>query len=362
MEAVHRLGQALQSLGVDQQVLTVDDPSADYLQDFPLPVEALGPASNFYGHSRAYQPWLQAHASEFDAVIAHGLWQYPTLSVWQTCAGRVPYYVFPHGMLDPWFNRRYPLKFLKKLPYWWMIERPALNAAKGILYTAEAERDLARRAFPRYRPREIVCGLGTSAPAGQPPAQVEAFEAAFPALKGRRFLLFLGRLCEKKGVDLLVQAYAQKDALPFDLVLAGPGGDTLFVQALQARYAHPRLHWPGPVTGDVKWGALRAAEALVLPSHQENFGLVVAEALAVGTPALLTRQVNIWREVTVAQAGLTEADTLAGITALLDTWAALEPNQRDTMRAAAQPCFEQHFRIETTAERLRLQLQRDLTD
>ncbi|MDP0499557.1 MAG: glycosyltransferase [Verrucomicrobiota bacterium JB022] len=361
VEAVRRLGLALQELGVEQVVATVDDPQADYLPAFPLPVQALGPATNFYGHSRAFQPWLAAHAAEFDAVMVHGLWQYPSLIAWQVCGKEVPYYVFPHGMLDPWFNRRYPLKYLKKLPYWTLIERAVLNQAKGVLYTAEAERELARRSFPRYRPRELVCGLGTATPTGDPKAEQAAFLERFPQLAGRPFLLFLGRLCAKKGVDLLAEAHAERADWPFDLVLAGPGEDEPFAADIRQRFPAERIHWIGPIAGDAKWGALRQAEALILPSHQENFGLVVAEALAVSTPVLLTRQVNIWREVVDAGAGLAEADTLEGTRRLLTHWRDLLEAERARWGENALACFTEHFRMEATAQRLLSILQHDLS-
>lgn len=360
VEAVRSLGLALQAEGAQQAVATIDPPEAPYLAAFPLPVFAQGPAKGFYGYSPRLVPWLRAEASAYDAVLVHGIWQFHDAAVGQACRGRVPYYVFTHGMLDPWFNRTYPLKHLKKLPYWFAIQRPLLHGARAVLYTAEEERTLARGAFPGYRPRELVCGLGTKIPEGDAEAQRMAWHEAFPALAERPFLLFLGRICEKKGVDQLVEAYAARPDWPLDLVLAGPGEQEPWAQTLRARFPHRQLHWLGPISGATKWGALRAAQALILPSHQENFGLVVAEALAMGTPALLTRQVNIWREVVEGGAGIAEADTRAGARALLETACAWTPEVRADLRERALACFQQHFRIEMTARRLYACLQDDL--
>lgn len=360
VEAVRSLGLALQAEGVEQAVVSIDPPEAPYLSPFPLPTFAQGPGRGFYGYSPRLVPWLKAHAPAYDAVLVHGIWQYHDAAVAQACRGRVPYYVFTHGMLDPWFNRTYPLKHLKKLPYWFTIQRPLLHGARAVLYTAEDERQLARQAFPGYRPREIISGLGTSAPTGDAKAQQAAWQQAFPALAGRPYVLFLGRICVKKGVDQLVEAYASHPDWPFDLVLAGPGDQEAFAVAIRERWPQTRIHWLGPVSGDVKWGALRGAQALILPSHQENFGLVVAEALALGTPALLTRQINIWREVVESGAGFAEADTPTGARALLEVAANWAPVERQALGAKAQACFATHFRIEETARRLHTLLKADL--
>ena len=97
--------------------------------------------------------------------------------------------------------------------------------------------------------------------------------------------------------------------------------------------------------GEVKYGALASAEAFVLPSHQENFGVAVVEALACGTPVLISDKVNIWREVKLGGAAVVEADTLEGTTRLLERWFALPSSEREAMAAAALPLFRERFDI-----------------
>ena len=79
--------------------------------------------------------------------------------------------------------------------------------------------------------------------------------------------------------------------------------------------------------GDLKWGALRVADALILPSHQENFGMVIAEALSVGTPVFLTNKVNLWREVVDCCAGIVSNDHQEGILELVHKWSRGEHDQ-----------------------------------
>ena len=103
--------------------------------------------------------------AQFDAVIVHGLWQYSSFGVWRALAGTdTPYFVFPHGMLDPWFKRTYPAKHFKKLLYWPWAEYRVLRDAAAVLFTSEEERRLARESFALYRAREVVVNYGTAAP------------------------------------------------------------------------------------------------------------------------------------------------------------------------------------------------------
>src|SRR5690606_3812364 len=101
------------------EAATLDAPDAAFLSELPVTVHALGRNSTGYGRSPALIAWLRANAARFDAVIVHGLWQYPGLATWQALRGtRTPWFVYPHGMLDPWIRQAYPWKHLKKALYW----------------------------------------------------------------------------------------------------------------------------------------------------------------------------------------------------------------------------------------------------
>jgi glycosyltransferase involved in cell wall biosynthesis len=113
-----------------------------------------------------------------------------------------------------------------------------------------------------------------------------------------------------------------------------------------------RVTWAGMLGGAMKWGALRAAEILLLPSHQENFGIVVAEALAAGVPALISNKVNIWREIEAGGAGMVSQDTLLGACALLQSYLQMPAEKKLAMRQAARACFDRNFEIKRAAESL----------
>lgn len=354
-EGVVRRGVFLEALGHGVCIATLDAPGEPFLKNVPLTVYPLGPSHGSYRYNSRLLPWLREHAWEYDAVIVNGLWQYHGFATRRAlCELGLPYYVFVHGMLDPWFKRAYPLKHLKKLLYWPWGEYRVLRDAAAVLFTSEEERRMARHSFGLYRARERVVAYGTTPPPGDRVAHREKFFVAHPQCRGCRIFLFLGRIHEKKGCDLLVAAFAKAAARDSSLrlVVAGPGQSAL-VDRLKDLAAHhgvaDRIVWPGMLQGDMKWGAFYSAEAFVLPSHQENFGIAVAEALGCGVPVLISDKVNIWREVVADDAGLAEPDTQSGTDALFQRWLTLSPQARLAMGANAERCFDARFRVDAMA-------------
>jgi glycosyltransferase involved in cell wall biosynthesis len=355
-EAVRSLSAVHQRAGHSVEVASLDDPADTEVRNFPLRLHALGPARSTYSFVAGYVPWLWRNRGRFDAVIVNGLWQYHSFGTWRALhRTETPYYVFPHGMLDPWFKRSFPLKHLKKLLYWPWADYRVLRDARAVLFTCEEEKLLAPQSFALYRARSVVTGLGTTSP--PPDVDAATFLDRYPELRGKRLLLFMGRLHPKKGCDLLLEAYAAtlaKDPA-WRLVFAGP--DAVHWQQELAARAHAsgiteQIVWTGMLRDSVKWSAFAAAEVFALPSHQENFGIAVAESLACGVPVLISNAVNIWREIEAANAGLVAADTVEGTTSLLAQWQQLPEAKRAAMRRNAYECFEQHFDIEYSAARL----------
>jgi len=363
IESVKQSSVHLAGRGHVVEIISLDAPDDPWVRDFPAPVHALGPGRGSYGYTPRFPLWIADRHTDYDAVIVQGLWQYSSFGVWRALRGtETPYFVFPHGMLDPWFKRTYPLKHLKKLLYWPWAEYRVLRDATAVLFTSEEERRLARESFALYRCNEVVVNYGTAAPDIDLENAREDFFQDFPKLRGQHFLLFLGRLHMKKGCDLLIEAFAAlrnsfAGNAPLHLVLAGPCGDEDYLLHLKRLAASATkddgsITFTGMLSGDRKWGALAGAEAFVLPSHQENFGIAVVEALACGTPVLISNKVNIWREIEADNAGYVENDDLAGATALLKRWMATGPQARMAMKESARNCFARRFEIERATDSL----------
>ena len=355
---------ALTRAGHRNAVATVDAPGEPFLEELPFAVHAFGPGRGSYQFAPKLAAWLydQGVGGRWDAVITHGLWQHHGLAAWRAFRrSRTPRYVFPHGMLDPWFKRTYPRKHLKKWLYWPWVEYRLLRTARAVFFTCEEERRLARGSFWLYRTNERVASLGIEEPPEAAKRQRGAFLDRFPELRGQRVILFLGRLVVKKGCDSLLRSFAGLQPRPSDLrlVLAGPEDEQRpeFMAGLRAEQDFPAdAVFPGMLTGDVKWGALRIAEVFILPSHQENFGLAVVEALACGVPVLISDKVNLWREIEADGAGFVAPDTLAGTRQLLTRWLALSADERAAMGERARACFERRFQVDRAAAALMAQL------
>ena len=292
---VPALAGALAAQGVETTVATLDYPvhgpqaSAGGARLASLPAPAL---------ARALRGWSPAFARQVgelarqraDIVHGHGLWMFPNLYARQgaLAAGR-PLVISPRGMLDDWSLRR---SRGRKGVAWRLFEADNLAAAKLLHATSDAEARAIRKAGCRQPIAVVPNGVDVPA-AGSSPAR-NVLERAHPELAGRRWLLFLSRLHPKKGVLELVRAWAAlEQGFPdWQLIVAGPeldrhGED---VRSLAGALGIAgRVTFPGVLSGDAKECALAHAGLLVLPTHSENFGVVVAEALARGTPVVTTR-------------------------------------------------------------------------
>ena len=366
IEGIIRQNNAMAAHG-SRDLVTADRPDAPFLADFPMRVHALGlrpkvlhyvPISR-YGYTPHLVPWLRKHARDYDAVVVNGLWNYAAAAAARALpdAG-VPYFVYPHGMMDPWFQKTYPFKHLAKQASWLAFEGRLLAHADAVLFTTQEEMELAADQFWGHRYRGVVANYGTEAPPVSSDAQLAALHTAVPELGDRPFLLFLSRIHPKKGCDLLIKAFAACAAEHPDLqlVMAGPDSegltDRLKRQAEAAGIAKS-VHWPGMLVGDAKWGAFYGTLAFVLPSHQENFGIVVAEALACSTPVLITDKVNIWREVEAGGGGIVTEDTAKSVEEGLRQLLSLSPSTLAAMRISARKTFDQNFNLSQVVPRLR---------
>ncbi len=377
-EAVRLLIAGLENHKVASEVISLDDPDALYLKKYTFKTHALGTGKTAWGYNKKLVPWLVKNLSNFNIVVLHGLWLYNGYATRKAITilkkkflasdGAMPsFFVMPHGMLDPYFqkenNRK--LKAIRNYIYWKLIESKTINAAKALLFTCERERQLAQHTFHPYRPqKEIILGLGIQEPPAFSDAIKQAFYLKCPELKNEPFILFLGRIHEKKGVDILIHAYENlhkesvknRSTVP-KLVIAGPGLDTKMGLELQAYVqTNPMLKnfvwFPGMLEGDAKWGAFYNCEAFILPSHQENFGISVVEALACNKPVLISNQINIWKEIIAGGGGIVADDSLEGTKKLLKDWSNLSFEERMDMAKNAGRVFHSDFKIETISQRL----------
>lgn len=366
IEGVKQLSKFRVLNGYFTEILSLDSPETSYVKDCPLFVHAVGPGLGSYGYNRQLIAWLFANHQNYDIFVIDGIWQYHSLAA-RFALKQVhrEYYIFTHGMLDPWFKYRFPLKHLKKILYWRWGEYSVLRDAKRVFFTCEDEKILSRQSFSLYQCKETVVNYGTAGHIGNIDEQRQVFLDNFPNLKNKRFLLYLSRIHPKKGVDLLIEAFAKSVSADSDLqlVIAGPDQTDWKIELdkIAEKYGiSHKITWPGMLKGDIKWGAYLNAEAFVLPSHQENFGIVVAEALSCSLPVLISNKVNIWQEVIKDNAGLASDDNLAGTIDLLSRWQQLDTSSQNQIRENARNCFLQRFEITRASANLLNIFEKDL--
>lgn len=350
VECARHISAAMARLGVSTEVLSLETPQPEILQGWAVKVHSLGRTLSYYKYSAGLRSWLERNHANYDAVIVHGVWRYASVGVWRALRNKsTPYFMFTHGMLDPWFEQAYPLKHIKKTVFWHMFEHRVLRDARAVLFTCEAERVLARESFQPFHCREQVVGMGTGGPPQDAVGQREDFLRQFPHLRGKRIILFISRIHRKKGCDLLIRAFGK--IAPADprlhLVMAGPDEEDwqgeLRRIAAELRITD-RITWAGYL--NTKWGAFRAAEVFALTSHSENYGQAVVEAMACEIPVLITNKVNIWQEIAEDDAGLIANDDLDGAIGLLERWLSLSPNRRKELGANAARSYRDRFEMD----------------
>jgi glycosyltransferase involved in cell wall biosynthesis len=377
-EAVRIFANGLEDLGITNEVVSVDD--IQFNESDRYISHLLGSAKNAWFYSKKLLPWLIDNISRFDAVIVQGLWLYHGYAVYrafktlkqQRKQEKLPkLFVMPHGMLDPYFQRAKGrrLKAIRNIIYWTLIEKKLIHQANEILFTCETELILAREPFWPYKPNlETIVGLGVIAPPAYNTKMADVFNTTIPELCNSPYFLFLSRIHEKKGTDMLIEAYEKLveeyidktdqqglKALP-KLVIAGPGLDSPYGIKMRqmvssSKILENKVYFPGMLTGAAKWGAFYGCEAFVLPSHQENFGIAVVEALTCNKPVLISNQVNIWREIHDGGAAVVGDDTNAGTYSMLYNWSCLSPEDKEKMGDQARHCYEKHFEVNTVVSR-----------
>lgn len=245
-----------------------------YLKTFPL---GWGPRA--LGRSPQMWRWLQGEikSKNVDIIHNHGLWMMPNIYAGNSCINSSCKLVFsPHGAMS---SHALNISPLKKKIFWELLQGPAAHAASCLHATAESEfADIRKMGF-----KQPICII---------PCGVNVIPLEKKPIAGRRKLLFLARVHPIKGVEILLRAWREVEhRFPdWNIQIAGPDSDgyLMKMQDLAQKLNLKRIEFLGPLYGDAKLQAYRNADLYVLPTHSENFGITVAEALAAGTPVITT--------------------------------------------------------------------------
>jgi len=245
-------------------------------------------------------------ADEFDYVYIYGIWNYPAIAAGAACRRlEVPYIVSPRTGLMRW-----PLQqgWLRKRVYLWLFGWRYLKGAWAMHYTTEVEQRESEQA-------------GVNRPSFVVPNPIDVSEFESPPNPGRfrkklglssdsPVLLFLGRLEPRKGIDLSLRAFARvrEKITDAQFIISGPG-DEQYLQKLKSLAedlsVSDAVFFTGYVDATTRLEALVDADAFVLTSHTENFAMAAVEAMATGTPVVLSEEVGVAKNAEEAGVGFT---------------------------------------------------------
>jgi glycosyltransferase involved in cell wall biosynthesis len=292
-----RLCESLIQEGQDVTLVALDwgamDSQPPFLKTFPL---GIGPRR--LGRSPTMKRWLdeQVLSNKVEVLHTHGMWQmnvvYPG---WAANKRKIIFVVSPRGMLS---ERAIQSGSTIKRIFWPLLQRPVLASATCFHATAESEFEDIRR-------------MGFRQPVAVIPNGIDIPDLPLKQCGGFRSLLFLGRIHPIKGLDMLLPAWrAVQDRFPeWRLVIAGSddgyygkSGYLDELRKLAQELGVRRIDFVGQLQGLRKLRAYRDADLFVLPSYSENFGMTVAEALAAGTPAIVTQGAP-WEGLNLHDAG-----------------------------------------------------------
>ena len=341
--AIVPMCRALQAQGIELLLITTDSVARTVDHGGVPAIFFEAQLGESFKYSRPLAAWLNANAQNFDAAHIHAVFNHACLAAARACRkAHVPYVIRPLGTLDPWSMKQKPVR---KRVFWSLAGKAMLNGAAAVHYTSPAEKAAT----------ESLLGVnnGTVIPLGiEQPVSTNGTARD-------RYVLVLSRLHPKKGLDVLIDAFAEltarREFQDWRLIIAGDGPAE---DALKQK-ASDNITFAGWLDGERKDAMLSGASLLVLPSYQENFGLCVMEALARSVPVLVSPHVNLADEIAAAKAGWiaqVKKDALAAALA-----SALSDDEELSRRGRAGKVLSQKYSWERVARNL-VELYKEITN
>ncbi|MFY7732793.1 MAG: glycosyltransferase [Bacteroidia bacterium] len=350
----------LDELNIETTIVCLDNINDEFIKKTSLNIVALNENKTTWQYNSRLYNWLLNNLINYDAVIVHGIWLYHTYAVSKAVNTlrktnelfKTKYFIFPHGMLDGYFqsNKTRKLKAFRNYFYWHLVEHKNVAIADGLIFTSEEEKNIASKTFANYKPKQTLnLGYGIDVPIN-----------TFKQTGNKDYFIFLGRYDEKKGIDTIINTYkklVQENSTIPKLVIAGPGLDAPYGQYIQRLVNESdvlgnHVELKEMVSGEEKWKLLANAKAMILWSHQENFGISVAESLGLGIPVLLSKQVNIWTEIVSNKAGLAEDDTEENLINVIKSFCKLSEYEYEQMCINAMKTYENNYKPHLYVKRL----------
>ena len=356
VKVVNELAGALEVIGVSSEIISaqgrrVGNPET-VTNDIPIHLFETGPLARLWtAHTPGLKKTLARKIPDFDLVHIQELWHYPGYIASKIARSRnVPYIVTIHGELNEWNLQQ---KRLKKQIYMMAIQRGILQKSAALHAITQAESNRIRQLEIETPVAMIPNGIHTEEFENLPDRS--QFVSRYPELENRLIVLFLGRIQQKKGLDILAQAFGNLVRTRHDvrLVVAGPDEDNTLTEIktiLKSQGALEKAVFPGMLTGEHKLEALSAADIFTLTSYSEGFSVALLEALSAGLPLVITDECN-FPEVGDSRAGFVvrpnDSETASALMSLLDS-----ADLRREMSENARRLVRSNYTWERIAEKM----------
>ena len=356
VKVVNELAGALEVIGVSSEIISaqgrrVGNPET-VTNDIPIHLFETGPIARLWtAHTPGLKKTLARKIPDFDLVHIQELWHYPGYIASKIARSRnVPYIVTIHGELNEWNLQQ---KRLKKQIYMTAIQRGILQKSAALHAITQAESNRIRQLEIETPVAMIPNGIHTEEFENLPDRS--QFVSRYPELENRLIVLFLGRIQQKKGLDILAQAFGNLVRTRHDvrLVVAGPDEDNTLTEIktiLKSQGALEKAVFPGMLTGEQKLEALSAADIFALTSYSEGFSVALLEALSAGLPLVIPDECN-FPEVGDSRAGFVvrpnDSETASALMSLLDS-----ADLRREMSENARRLVRSNYTWERIAEKM----------
>ena len=355
--------------GFKVEILTADKKNSNFFKSKKIRIINKGPPFINFDFSFKQTLWLLKHRHEYDIFIIHGIWQPNTFLARIYLKNK--YFVFTHGMIDPYFasdlSTNYFKKIYKKI-YWFLIERKNLLNSRAILLTSLGEKKSLKKTFVNTSGiRKEVIRYGITKPILNKKKILKKFFIRFPILKNKEFYLFLGRFHEKKGCEIIIESAKNlNNDFKKMILLAGPMTDSKYETKIKNLIHHYNLQkkiiLSNFLYGDLKWGAIEASRAMILSSHGENFGVSLVESLSLGKPVITTTKVMISQEIKRLKAGFIVNDNVDSFSKALVKFNKLKKKDLNKLKINSLNCFKKNFDISSTKNNLSSMLKKNIKE
>ena len=337
----------LKSKGIEVDIVTNDPNDSKFYRDDKLRVINTG--KRYF--SKSFNPllffWIKKNKYKYDKFVVHGIWELNTLIA--KLLLKKNYFVFTHGQLDPYFKNE-KFNILKKKLYWFLIEKKNLISSESLLLTSINEKKMLNNTYVDTQGiKKTVVEYGIKKPKINKKILEKRFYQKFKFLKNKKFFLYLGRFHKKKGCEILLKSMEmilRKDKGIF-LLMAGPHSNykSSLVKLSKKLNINKNIIWSNFLKNDLKWASILKCQAMVLPSHGENFGISVIESLSMSRPVLITNKVNTANYIEKTNSGFVSTDKVKSFHKILINFLKLKNKSKKMMGKNAFKCYLKYFNL-----------------